>query len=416
MPLIFLPTVPTLSLVPAASAAAPNKRGVVAGTPAQRLAVNRIGLNALSDAVVMRILSHCTVETLLRCACTCKRLYRLATQPQLWARFYAQLCAAKEVLVNNRPVAGAKEPNYRAACVESLHIWNNWVMGRYKMEAVPGAHAGRLSCLTLLEDSNMLLSGGTDRTLKLWSHSNVNGWVCINTFTGMKAGVLAAERAYGSVVAGYRNGQLRMWSSKDWSHTATHHLTSRANGFVFDPRAVICWEDDIRLFDPARMALTATLDDHARKVIDVVPCHEHALFSCSADRTLKLWDRRTGRAELTARILGSSPTVMAVSPELHICTGTADGSVQAWDVRNLGHGPVNVSRLHSDAVRSLKYGYGMLVSTAEDGLICVWEKSAVRSLRMFNSHSQIFCSDFSNRRVVLGVAPDLLTTMSFDVL
>ena len=385
-------------------------------------AVKRHSLDDLSDEVVARILKHCSTGTLLRVAQTCRRLHKLVDSPALWKRVYERTCPAGEVLVSTARQSGSA-PDYRAACAESQRIWHNWGRGRCATESVPAAHTGRVSSLTLLEERGELLTGGTDRTVRLWarttsSDSSNSGsvWTCVNTFAGGKAGVAAATKMYDAVVAGYRNGEVRLWSLQDWSLRAKHHLVRQAEGFVLDAGAVVAWDDAIRVFDPKTMAATAVLAGHTRRIVGVVPHGAQALFSCAADRTLRLWDRRSGRCELAADVLGASPTALAVSPDVCISTGTADGSVQAWDLRALAHGPTNVARLHESPVHVLKYGFGMLLSTAEDSTVAVSEPHAVHHLHSFDVPDRVSLADFSNRRIVVSTVHDVLTTLSFDLL
>lgn len=390
-------------------------------------------LDELSDEAVTCILAHCTGDTLLQCLRVSRRVRRLAEQPCLWRRLYERLCVGSEVLectarahARGTPgsTPGGSAPDYRAACAESQHIWRNWGRGCCATERVPAAAVvapgGHVSCLALLEAHGALLTGGTDRAVRLWRRSRAHGWSCVNTFAGGRAGVAAVARAYDAVAAAYRNGEVRLWSLRDWALRARHRPVRQAAGFVLDAAgAVLAWDETtIRVLDPATLAATAVLAGHTRRVVGVAACTgaPQALFSCAADRTLRVWDRRTGRCELAADILGACPSALAVSPVLNISTGAADGTVHAWDLRALDHGPTNVARLHSTPVHFLKYGYGILLSTAEDRTIGISERLAVHHLHSFNVPSPTALADFSNRRIVVSTTDDVLTTLSFDVL
>jgi WD40 repeat protein len=58
------------------------------------------------------------------------------------------------------------------------------------------------------------------------------------------------------------------------------------------------------------------------------------LATASADRTVRVWDARTGAAVLTLRIYGAPMIVVAFSPDgARLATASWDGAARLWDAR-----------------------------------------------------------------------------------
>ncbi|GMH34386.1 hypothetical protein BSKO_02220 [Bryopsis sp. KO-2023] len=133
-----------------------------------------------------------------------------------------------------------------------------------------------------------------------------------------------------------------------------------------------------------------TLRGHSGAVsgVEYEPMEGKVLISCSADKTVKMWDSDTGSELRTLRgHKGGISDVTWSEDGRFFATGSDDHTVGIWDAER-GELIQNLQQ-HTNFVFSVKFNPAgnMLVSGSFDETIHVWDTRACRSIRQMPAHT-----------------------------
>lgn len=151
--------------------------------------------------------------------------------------------------------------------------------------------------------------------------------------------------------------------------------------------------DAVSVFQDARAADAelAVLSGHAGVVVSAGYSPEgNRVITGSVDKTVRVWDARTGLQ--LAVLSGHDGTVFSVaySPDgRHIVTGSGDGTVRIWDARTFV--PLSVLTVHGGAVRSAAYSPdgNRIVTASDDKTARVWDARTGAQLAVLSGHGGI---------------------------
>ncbi|GAB9472056.1 Wd40 repeat protein [Globisporangium polare] len=123
--------------------------------------------------------------------------------------------------------------------------------------------------------------------------------------------------------------------------------------------------------------------------------HHYHLLSASLDKTIRLWDHRSGKCERIVAARLASPTfTLQFDPTddaRYFASGHQDGSVGLWDLR-MKEKPMQSLAHHQDECRALSWSPdgAWLLSSSFDGTICIMQASgtAERTLAPMASYHQ----------------------------
>ncbi|HXG08403.1 MAG TPA: c-type cytochrome domain-containing protein [Gemmataceae bacterium] len=199
-------------------------------------------------------------------------------------------------------------------------------------------HSGGILCVALSPDGKLALSGGADRTVRLW---DVAGGRELRRFQGHADVITAvAFSADGRRAAsGSKDRTVRVWDLTDGRELGrwTGHTDAVSSvAFTPDGSQILSGSHDgtLRLWDTARGSELKVFAGHIGKVngVAVSPDGRQAL-SAGNDRTVQLWDLAEGRR--LARLEGHIREVHAVAfaPDgRHAVSGGNDRTVRLWDL------------------------------------------------------------------------------------
>lgn len=280
-------------------------------------------------------------------------------------------------------------------------------------------HAGPVQSVAISPDRQILVTGSSDKTIKLWNLAKV--WqtdpqkaIDQSTFlTGTWRGhtntlrSLAISADGQTLASGSNDRTIKLWNlapeienrgngrndeAAYLRSTLTDHLGPvYAMAFLPNQNILISGSGDwtIKIWDLTTNQAIKTLRGHrgAIRALAVSP-DGHTLVTGSSDRTVKVWDLRTRKLKQTLRGHTDLVRTVAISPDGQtIASGSWDRTVKIWtlppqmEISNYNQGK-NQSLLlrgtltgHSDRVNSVVFGADgqTLISGSDDNTIKVWQ-------------------------------------------
>jgi WD40 repeat protein len=253
-------------------------------------------------------------------------------------------------------------------------------------------HKGAVTSVAYSADGKYVISGGEDRTLKLWDTASGKE---VRTFTGHRGAVtsVAFSPDGNMVVSGSSDSTVRLWDVATGRELrATESLGWKISCVAFSPdgRFVASAGDDnqVRLWQLPKMEAARTLAGHGWRVTSVAfsPDGKFSL-SGSEDDSMKLWDMAKGQEVRTLHNGLAKVTCVAFSPDGRFgLSGGRDKAVKLW---NLANGrEIQQFDGHTRPVRGVAFTRDgrFAVSASEDETVKVWELNTGKEIRTFTGH------------------------------
>jgi hypothetical protein len=253
-------------------------------------------------------------------------------------------------------------------------------------------HEGSVACLAIAPDGRRALSGGADKTLRLW---DVGSGQLLRTLHGhiQEITCVAFSPDGRRSLTGGRDRTLRLWdmgSGKELACCLGHTAAVCCVAFSPDGQRAISGGEDrtVRMWDLHRGREIACWEGHAGKVCSLDWSADGRLaVSGSHDRTVRLWDTGTGR-ELR-RLVGHTREVLAVAiarDGSRVVSGGNDRMVRVWEVASGRQ--LHALRGHANGVIRVAFCGGKILSAASqyqsaDKLIRLWDGVTGKALGQF---------------------------------
>ncbi len=267
-------------------------------------------------------------------------------------------------------------------------------------------HSDAIDDVVFSPDGKRIVSGSWDHTLKIW---DVETGKAVDTLRGHTGDVLSVRFSPdGSRVASCsRDGSVKIWDVQ--SERPPKGVT---NAFFAGISKLFGRDESWRL--------VRTLSRHSGQVLSIAFSPDGSrIASGGNDRTLRLWDVKTGKNTQTLRVQADVSS-LAFSPDgTRIVSGTADytgttGDVRIWNI-NTGEN-THILRGHTEAVRSVDFspdGARIVSASHRDylrsaGDIRIWDAETGDQIRTFSARTGgVFQVSFSrDGRRILGANGD----------
>eukprot|EP01105_Mastigella_eilhardi_P017154 TRINITY_DN3946_c0_g1_i3.p1 TRINITY_DN3946_c0_g1~~TRINITY_DN3946_c0_g1_i3.p1 ORF type:complete len:982 (-),score=176.06 TRINITY_DN3946_c0_g1_i3:54-2999(-) len=377
-----------------------------------------LSLENLPSSFVSLICQKLPLSTMLSLAMVSKRMYTLVNSQETWKPLYQQRFGqgAPRAMV-------CPNDDYRSAYVNEIRLWQKWKHKKAKVSVLAHGHTTTIRCLQYSPQTNCLFSGSSDRKVKLWRVNPETGsCTCQNTFSGPNAGVVGIDCDGQVLRVGYRNGGIWAWNTTPNSSSSFELLWHQqfvllAEGFLFMPPKVILWEDAVNIWDETSAQIVQTFAGHTRRVTSV-KVWQSVLISASLDKTIKLYDMKSGSAGAFSTMKGHTAginCVELVGDQLLLSAGN-DRSIKVWDLRQIEKGPLQLLSGHVSPVKCLKYAHQRVLSGSEDHSIRVWDAAngLIKPLQRFEEHvTPVTCLDFNERYLFSGSSDGVLKVWDF---
>jgi len=195
-------------------------------------------------------------------------------------------------------------------------------------------HEGAVRSVAFLPDGKGLVSGGIDKTVRLWSL--VEGGEP-QTFGGLENPVadVAVSPAGDLVSAASAGGKVVVWSPADGMQQATLEHPAAVRAVRFDSsgaRVATCGADNlVRLWDVSSGRLLEQLSGHTEAVTAAVYLPDGRVVSASEDKTAQIWTPAAARL-VVAHEGGVGGLSLSADGAIAASLG-ADKAVRLWNTQ-----------------------------------------------------------------------------------
>ena len=243
-------------------------------------------------------------------------------------------------------------------------------------------HEGRVNGVAVSADGTRLISGGQDRSLRLWDLESAAPLLRLDHDGPVTSVAMTPDGLTG--LSGSLDRTVRVWDLRPDRGLGVHRLEGHT-GPVF----AVAFGPDNRL-----------------------------VLSGGGDRTIRLWDPKTGRPDGGPRPLGheSAVVALAVSGGGTALAGCDDGTIWQWDLKSrqrvrvlTAPGPVLCLALSPDGHRAL--------SGHPDGVLILWNLDLGTQIDEMSAHGDyVRCAAFTpdGRRALTGSQEGLLLLWDLD--
>ncbi|HVL12229.1 MAG TPA: WD40 repeat domain-containing protein [Gemmata sp.] len=197
-------------------------------------------------------------------------------------------------------------------------------------------HTGTISGLAVVPDGSALVTGGEDKTLRVWE---VTSGKQLRSFQGHMTGLTAvAVRGDGRQIASAsEDGAVRVWDlNTEDDHRAMTDATDSLWAVAYSPdgkRVAAAGSDrTVRVYDPETGKLEAALAGAKSPVTSLAfLADSNRLAAAGGDQTVVVWD--VGQKKVLKELAGHESAVLslAVADDGKILSGSADKTVRAFD-------------------------------------------------------------------------------------
>ena len=267
-----------------------------------------------------------------------------------------------------------------------------WDLGSGECVRLMAGHTHSVRCLALTEKSRVA-SGSGDKTIKLW---DLGTGACIKTLSGHTFTILtllAIDKT--RLISGSADKCIKVWDTA--SEACTRTLTGHADYVcclaAYEKDKIISGSGDktVKIWDLTSGACLSTLSCGGQVSAICLLAGNTSLVvgsgSVNVDRSLddsrprtaaalqrnevlELWDLSSDKLTKSVRVLSGSASAPAQINDLKILAGNMEGSLTLWDLQS-GLALKNV-KCHNDRVSSLVVVGDTFITGSYDGRLKVW--------------------------------------------
>ncbi|MFM7426527.1 MAG: NB-ARC domain-containing protein [Elainella sp.] len=229
-------------------------------------------------------------------------------------------------------------------------------------------HRNRLWSVAFSPDGTLLATGGDDRAVRLWDGRTGQCTKALQGHTNAVLSLALVEEHEGRdrlLVSGHEDEAIRIWN------TRTGELLRTLRGH----------QDRVWSVGFAPVALVRFLGLHESEADP-----ERIVISGSADRTIKLWDWRSGDCLKTLRGHKSWVWSVVCSPcGRYLASGSYDRTIKLWDLQK-GDCFDSWTGERSDVTLTFSPNGELLASSGFDGCIKLWNTETRQLVRRSEGH------------------------------
>ncbi|KAK0587217.1 hypothetical protein LWI29_019331 [Acer saccharum] len=269
------------------------------------------------------------------------------------------------------------------------------------------AHEGGCASILFENNSGKLISGGQDRSIKLW---DTNTGTLISTLYGCLGSVLDLSITHDnrSVIAASSSNNLYVWDVQSGRvrHTLTGHTDKVCSVDVskISSRHVVsaAYDRTIKVWDLQKGYCTNTIIFHSNCNSLAFSTDGQTIFSGHVDGNLRLWDIQTGKllSEVAAHSLAAVTSISVSRSGNIVLTSGRDNMHNLFDIRSLevcGTLRASGNRVASNWSRScISPDENYVAAGSADGSMYIWSISKADIVSTLKEHTgSVLCCSWS---------------------
>eukprot|EP00054_Salpingoeca_dolichothecata_P014621 m.82899 g.82899 ORF g.82899 m.82899 type:complete len:830 (-) comp21086_c0_seq1:117-2606(-) len=264
----------------------------------------------------------------------------------------------------------------------TIKVWSIRTNAPWSVLTLRG-HLGTVRCLHLM--GNQLVSGSNDNTIKVWDLADGPGWSrgsCRLTITGHSASVRCLQADSEKIVSGSYDSTLKVWGVRtgQCEHTLRGH-DGAVLALQFDDTHIVSggMDTQIKIWELKTGTCLSALTGHRGGVTCLhFNWHEGRIFSGALDGDLRFWDIHTGECLDTLdwiRSEGHTGVIRQIQADKwRVISASDDKTIKVWNLRT-GQRLVTL-QCHTDGVTCIQFNDTKIVSGSFDETIKVLDFSA----------------------------------------
>jgi WD40 repeat protein/predicted Ser/Thr protein kinase len=275
------------------------------------------------------------------------------------------------------PLKGAADfpegATFASGSYGTIRIWN---LRTGTLLHTIAAHKLWINALALTPDGNILASGSSDRSIRLWDFERGSRILTIAPAHSGAVQALAISPDGRLLASGSEDNTIRIWDLYSGARILTIQVGSGVNALSFSPdgKTLASGSKDrnIRIWHVPTGARLRTLSAHAHEVLSLAYSPDgKILASGSGDNTVQIWNLQTGERKYQLNAHASWVRSVAIAPDGQALATSGD-AIKIW---NLNTGELTATlRGHGKYVSAIAVSADgkTLVSGSPDETIKVW--------------------------------------------
>lgn len=257
----------------------------------------------------------------------------------------------------------------------SIRLWETndpWAKDdTFRFLAQFRGHSGSVLCLQLDSTRNLLVSGSSDSTIKVW---DLKSQKVMQTLEGHTESVLGLHFEDDYIVSCSRDATARIWRLQERS-SSSMSSDRDTQGLCTEPTP--------------KFVLSHVLRGH-RAAVNSVHFKNNVIATASGDRTVRLWNLMSGSTIRTISAHARGIACVNISDGL-LVTGSSDHVIKVFDL--LSGEEVRTLRGHGGLVRTIHTDNTKIISGSYDQSIKIWDLQTGDLLKDISGlHDSKYCS------------------------
>ncbi|EFA85369.1 hypothetical protein PPL_02372 [Heterostelium album PN500] len=302
---------------------------------------------------------------------------------------------------------------------------SNWRRGKYSTTVLRG-HKEIVWSLLYESDTNSLISGSEDMTVKVWDCSRIGETHqyyddlddskkrCVKTLGGHKNGTICLGSTPNRLISGSADGSVKIWDRFEGTcvETIQTHSSVWCLQIVNGTLICGCVDGTMRVFDLNTSSCLRTMRGHTAPVRCLQAINHNGqelVVSGSYDKTIKVWD-------MDARCIN---TIRAHTHKINclqyengqLVSGSHDSLLKVWDMNGQ---LIHTLQGHDNMIHCLQFKGNKLLSGSTDSTIRLWDLKTGTHVNTIKGQSAVCCLKFNDSKLITGYEDSTIKIFDFS--